>query len=217
MSKESDALKKAREPKPMPEAEILPIDEASEPLETKQPAPPPSAEEVLSTAAAEQVTGMILKETGELSKKMDDVLEALRNKPPEQVYMKQSQVHLEEARSPRQRPTLIVLPDEYMEKGYYYRFVNKLKVFKRKAQGYSHVMHKDCPIHTKTADGHVEYGDTVLMRIPMTKMEATEQSNRLDSAARVGGLKEGFHKAVEHAKIPGVSSFETDHAGKEVF
>jgi hypothetical protein len=180
---------------------------------------PPSAEAVLSDAAAKQVTGMILGATDKLTKQMDSILEALKEKTAD-AYVTHEKPHLEEVRSERLRPTLVHIAPEFMETGYQYRFVHKLKVWKRKAQGYEWVMHKDCPMYEKDANGHVCYADTVLMRIPLDRVRAVEEENAADSSARVGHIKEGFHKAVEAANVAHgseyVKSFETTKAGKEV-
>lgn len=182
---------------------------------TKAASAPPDAATLLSKAAAQQVESMIIKATERLAKQLGDLTAALKQPAAQRVT--QEQVHLQETRSPNIRPTLLPLPEEFIDKRYAYRFVHKLKVYKRKAQGYEWVMHDECPVCEKDASGHVSYADTVLMRIPLTKVQATERENAAASSLRVGHLKEGFHEAVEAAKIPGVSSFETDKAGKEVF
>lgn len=186
--------------------------------EAAKPQAPPDAATLLSTAAAQQVQGMIIKATDRLAKQLSEITAALKRPAPKAgPYITQEQVHLQETRSPHVRPTLLQVPEEFIDKRYSYRFVHKLKVYKRKAQGYEWVMYDACPVYDKDASGHVSYADTVLMRIPLTKVQETERENAALSALRVGHLKEGFHEAVEAAKIPGVSSFETDKAGKEVY
>lgn len=80
--------------------------------------------------------------------------------------------------------------EKYLRKSeYHYRWVHQRKIDYRRFQGYEPVMHEDCPVHQKTAEGFVRMGDCIFMKVPMRKYEQTLRD------------REDFWKALYNKKL----------------